>query len=591
MNVPILSMRIAAERDIVVARQRVRSIAQLLGFDRQDCVRIATAVSEVARNAFGYANGGKIDTALSGKTAPQVFMITVSDSGPGIAHLDEVLAGSYRSPTGMGLGLVGARRLMDGFDIASGPTGTTVVLKKFLPARSPLLGPREIANLTEQLARERSTDPWEELQRQNQELLGALEELRRRQTELLELNRELEDTNRGVVALYAELDDRALHLQRADELKRRFLSNMSHEFRTPLHSVIALARLLSDHVDGPLTSEQEKQVGYIDQAARGLLDLVNDLLDLAKVEAGRTDVRPTEFAVVDTFSALRGMLRPLLNNERLRLVFEDPADAPVLYTDEGKLSQILRNLISNALKFTDSGEVRVSCTVVETPRETPRAVFCVTDTGIGIATGDLPRIFEEFGQLDSPVQHRVKGTGLGLPLSRQLARLLGGSLEVESTLGVGSTFTLTIPAHFAMPSGIAADDPWSPQPGMVPVLVIDDDPVDRFLVEKHLRNSRYQMMSASSLREARQWLERAEPQAYVLDVALRGEDTWGLLAELKSNPATLRRPVVLVTQTDDEPKARSLGADAYFSKPLDPTLLVRELDRLTGAVERAPSAG
>jgi signal transduction histidine kinase len=200
---------------------------------------------------------------------------------------------------------------------------------------------------------------------------------------LAELNQELRDTNRGVVALYAELDERADHLRRADELKSKFLSNMSHEFRTPLNSVLALSRLLLARTDGELTPEQEKQVQFIRKAAESLTELVDDLLDLAKVEAGKTVVTPVEFKAGELFGALRGMLRPLLVGDAVALIFEE-ADVP-LYTDEGKVSQILRNFLSNAIKFTENGEVR--------------------STGIGIAEADLGVIFDEFGQVTHPMRY------------------------------------------------------------------------------------------------------------------------------------------------------------------------------------------
>src|SRR5438270_3325212 len=176
-------------------------------------------------------------------------------------------------------------------------------------------------------------------------MLAQLQELQDRQEALAQLNQELHDTNRGVVALYAELDERADHLRRADELKSKFLSNMSHEFRSPLNSILALSGLLTDQMDGPLSGEQSQQVGYIRRAAHDLLELVNDLLDLAKVEAGKLEAKPIEFEVADLFGALRGMLRPLLLNKSVDLIFQDTGDIPSLYSDEGKISQILRNFI------------------------------------------------------------------------------------------------------------------------------------------------------------------------------------------------------------------------------------------------------
>src|ERR1700728_1792643 len=357
----ILTLAIACERDTVAARQRARQIARLLGFDPQDQTRISTAVSEIARNAFNYAGGGRVEYSIEGRTSPQLFIVKIKDSGPGVRDLENILEGRYKSSTGMGMGILGARRLMDQFQIESTPgKGTTIWLKKLLPRRTSVWKPQDLPGLAASLASEGPQDAFQELQHQNQELLNALEEIRTRQIELTRLNRELEDTNRGVVALYAELDEKADHLRRADELKSRFLSNMSHEFRSPLNSILALSGLLLDRSDGDLSTEQQLQAEYIRKAARELLELVSDLLDLAKVEAGKIEVRSIEFSVGYLFSALRGMLRPLLLNQSVDLVFEDAGHIPTLFSDEGKISQILRNFISNALKFTEKGEVRVS---------------------------------------------------------------------------------------------------------------------------------------------------------------------------------------------------------------------------------------
>ena len=237
------------------------------------------------------------------------------------------------------------------------------------------------------------------------------------------LNRELEDTNRGVVALYAELDERADYLRRASELKTKFLSNVSHEFRTPLNSIISLARLLMDKMDGDLTTEQEKQVRYIESSARDLQEMVNDLLDLAKVEAGKIKIRAKTFEVQELFSALKGMLEAAAGGQqRGGAGLRGPASFRPLRTDEGKVSQIVRNLISNALKFTPDGHVTVCA---ECARKN-RVLFEVADTGIGIPPEHHETIFQEFSQVENPLQERHRGTGLGLPLCRNLAILLGG---------------------------------------------------------------------------------------------------------------------------------------------------------------------
>ena len=597
MASPLLTVAVRYEQDVVLARQRTRHIAKELGFDSQDQTRLATAVSELARNAFGYAGGGKVEFSIEGATAPQVFLIRVKDEGPGIAHLKQILEGRYQSHTGMGLGIIGARRLVDQCDIDTNPTrGTDILLKKLLPRRIPHVTPKRSAEIAATLAAQRPESPFDEVKQQNQELLGALAEARDRQEELARVNQELEDTNRGVVALYAELDERANHLRRADEIKTSFLSNMSHEFRTPLNSILALSQLLLERADGELTGEQEVQVGFIRKGAESLLELVNDLLDLAKIEAGKIEVQPIEFAVSNLFSALRGMLRPLLVGESVQLVFDEPRDIPVLYTDESKVSQILRNFIANSLKFTERGEVRVSAKWTESDKT---ITFSVADTGIGIAEADQDRVFEEFTQLDNLVQRKFKGTGLGLPLCRKLATLMGGKIELTSELGIGSTFSLILPVERIkpkeelLPDGLSNLD-WKADEARVPVLFVEDEPQTRLIYENFLRGSVFQMIPAGSVRQARDATKQIEARAIVLDILLRGEDAWKWLAELKTDAATRHIPVLVATTVEDERKGYALGADEYCVKPLKREALLRSLERLTGAsraVEKQETTG
>jgi signal transduction histidine kinase/CheY-like chemotaxis protein len=564
---PIVTLAIETENDVVVVRQRARRIAELLGFERQDQTRIATSVSEIARNAFGYACGGRVEFMIDQTQAPQLFRVRVSDKGPGIANLQTILEGQYRSQSGMGLGLIGARRLMDHFKIETVPgEGTIVELGQHLPRRAGQLTQAKLSEIASTLKQETSSDPLEALREQNRELIQSLDEIRRRDEESKQLNQELGDTNRGVVALYAELDERAEQLRNASELKSRFLSNMSHEFRTPLNSILALSRMLFDRIDGDLTAEQERQIGYIRRSAESLLELVNDLLDLSKVEAGKVDVKPTRFSVQSLFGALRGALKPLLTSSTVELTFDAGDDIPELTTDEAKVAQILRNLISNALKFTENGEV---CASARYDSESGAAIFAVRDTGIGIAPEDKERIFEEFSQVDTRLQKKVKGTGLGLPLSRSLAELLGGTVHVESVVGQGSVFILTIPAMFG--AGAAVEISISTDSTRKRVLIIDDDETFRYVMKQIIRNeSQYEVFEASDggdgLRQARD----EQPDVIVLDLQMPNLNGFTVLQELNADHRTSIIPVIVSTSLsiDAELKARLPVGTRVISKNL-----------------------
>jgi signal transduction histidine kinase len=270
-------------------------------------------------------------------------------------------------------------------------------------------------------------------------------QLANQEQEIAALRAELAETNAGVLALYAELDENAVQLREAADLKSRFLSYMSHEFRTPLASITSISDILISGMDGPLTAEQQRQVQFVRGSVRELTEMVDDLLDLAKVDAGRISISPEWFEMVDLFSALRGMFKPIVGAGSVSLIFEEAESIPRFYTDDKKLSQILRNFISNALKFTAEGEVRVTAALMDEGR----VEFAVSDTGIGIARDHLPVLFSDFVQIDTRIQKRLRGTGLGLSLAKKFAELLGGSVAVSSEIGRGSRFSVLIPLRYA----------------------------------------------------------------------------------------------------------------------------------------------
>jgi signal transduction histidine kinase len=442
MNRPkLLTVAIRGDDDVVVARQRARLIGATLGLDVQDQTRLATAVSELARNVQQYAGEGQATFEIEDGGDGRLLVVAVSDRGPGIPHIQQVLDGTYVSPTGLGIGLTGARRLSDRFDIVTNPGGgTTVTIAKRVTAVASDFA-TVVKAVTAAIASAKGSGVTEELRDQNQALLFALTDLENQKIEADRLNKELEETNRGVVALYAELDERAEDLKRASESKSRFLSMINHELRTPLTSVLNLSRLLLDRMDGELTAEQERQIQFIRNSVLSLTEMVNDLLDLAKIEAGKTTLKIAPVSVAEMIAGLRGVFRPVMQSDIVALVFDDADPSLRLCTDEGKLTQVLRNFIANAVKFTEQGEIRLRFDISNDERIT----FEVSDTGIGIAPADQETIFAEFTQLDNQKQRRLKGTGLGLSLARRIASLLGGDVGVRSEVGVGSTFWICLP--------------------------------------------------------------------------------------------------------------------------------------------------
>jgi signal transduction histidine kinase/ActR/RegA family two-component response regulator len=381
---------------------------------------------------------------------------------------------------------------------------------------------------------------------QNHEVIRLLNELRTREgelrdreEELAQLNQELKETNRGVMVLYSELEDRAQELQQVSEMKTRFISGVSHELRTPLNSIVSLAGLLIRRIDGDLTAEQEKEVLFIQRSAQNLTEMVNDLLDLAKIEAGKVTVKLSEFTIGEFFSALRGMFRPLAANDNVQLIFEENSlEAVRLSTDEGKLAQILRNFISNALKFTECGTVRVHAEL--TAENGVR--FAVEDTGVGIADENKEVVWREWEQVEADQRPRHKGSGLGLPLAKQLATLLGGSVWLESKVGEGSAFYLEIPRAVVPSEAIEIIEPAKT------ILVVDDDEVARYILRRNLITlTSAELVEAVSVADARRSLTVCHPSLILLDIVMPEENGLVFAEELRSAPETKNIPIVLVS--------------------------------------------
>jgi signal transduction histidine kinase len=390
------------------------------------------------------------------------------------------------------------------------------------------------------------TDPLEELRRHNGELFETLESLRARQEDLQRANLELEDTNRGVmamfqelsaeleqtnigvVALYAELERTNDELRRADDARLRLYSSVGHELKTPINAIASLSALLAREADGPLSQEQRHQVELIASAAQSLGSVVGDLLDLARAQSHRVELRLEPCDVVEILASLVALLRPLANpGVVLRL---DTSVAPLtIWTDKEKLTQIVRNLLSNALKFTTSGEI------VVVPRvEGDLLELVVRDTGVGIPPAEQERIFDEFVQVPGPHQIGHRGSGLGLALVRQLTELLGGTVGVESEVGRGAQFCVTIPVR-----GGAGARPR--------VLLVDDDVAFRYVARRLLERCGAEVFEATDGTSGLAAMRREEPDLVLLDLHLPDMSGESILDLRATEPDLRVIPVAVVS--------------------------------------------
>lgn len=303
----------------------------------------------------------------------------------------------------------------------------------------------------------------------------------------------------------------------------------------------SVAESIDDHQQDAVRLRQRRKP----ISAESLLEMVNDLLDLARVEAGKTLVRPSRFAVANLFGALRGVLRPLQVNDAVDLIVEDASALPPMHTDEAKVAQILRNFVSNSLKFTERGEVRISARLSASGAS---VIFAVSDTGIGIAPENSDLIFQEFAQVEGSIQRRFKGSGLGLPLSRGFAELLGGRVWLESAVGKGSTFYAEIPLEYRGSPGETAAPVTAPasSPGGCDFIVIDDEEVSRYLIRQSLGPG-INLLEAPDGPSGIDLARRQSPRAILLDLRMPGMNGIEVLRELKADASTRDIPVVIVT--------------------------------------------
>ena len=385
-----------------------------------------------------------------------------------------------------------------------------------------------------------------------------------------------------------ELEVKRAQVEEADRLKSEFLSNMSHELRTPLNSILALSQLMINRGTGQDLNKEKQYLEIMERNGQHLLSLINDILDLTKIESGRMEIYPEPFSVNELLEECLQTTLPVARNKGVDVVKVLENDFRMV-SDRGKISQILLNLVSNGVKFTEQG--RVTITVRNTPDQVE---FRVQDTGVGIEAAEQSLVFDEFRQVDGSTTRRHEGTGLGLAISRKLARLLGGDITLESARGKGSTFTLVLPAKLSdtLPSGpMSAVEPskYGSAPLEKTILIIDDEKEVCGLMQMHLEQAGFNVVSTTSPEKGVELARQLKPYAITLDLLMPEQDGWEVINKLKADPETAGIPVIIVSVSDERDTGVALGASGYLLKPVDPErllTLLREvaLDRPEGRI-------
>jgi CheY-like chemotaxis protein/signal transduction histidine kinase len=424
----------------------------------------------------------------------------------------------------------------------------------------------------------------EELESQQEELRQTNDDLKEQAEELEAQRRALELSNGELETARRGLEQKAAELTTVSDYKSQFLANMSHELRTPLNSMLLLSNMLADNEGRNLTAKQIEYARTIHTAGRDLLVLINQVLDLSKIEAGKHELRVTDVALRDLITHIERVFTPLARDKQLGFAVEVAPDVPsTMNTDKQRLEQILNNLLGNAIKFTERGDVtlRVSTAAAANPSRGDGVVFAVSDTGLGIARADQARIFAPFEQVDAAIDRRYGGTGLGLSISRELAQLLGGELSLESTPGKGSTFTLHLPlrAPVPMPAGPGAQAPGvsaaapaasasrASADRKLSLLVIEDDRRFAEALADVVHGQGIDCLLAFDGRSGVRMARDKQPAGIILDIKLPDVDGWQVMAELREDDATARIPVHFISALSAAERGLALGAVGYLTKP------------------------
>jgi signal transduction histidine kinase/DNA-binding response OmpR family regulator len=549
-------IRLQHRTAIYDARNKLRSLANALGFDAMEATRLAIAVSEATRAMRCDRHEPRIRVALGMELSPPQLVLDFEarDDAPELIGLLGFFDGS-RSTTADGFqGIRAFKRL-----------------------------PRSKIHANEVFVAEQSA----RIQNPSREELA--EEIQQKNRELEQHSAALEQT---VAQRTEELKQAMEAAEEANRAKSGFLANMSHELRTPMNAIIGYSEMLMEDAEDEGNEEAVDDLKKIHGAGTHLLSLINDVLDLSKIEAGKIDLYLETFEIGSLVQGVVSTIDTLVKKNGNRLQVEVDPSLENMHADVTKVRQALFNLLSNAAKFTHAGEIGLRVHEERVGGES-WVHMSVSDSGIGIAADKIDHVFEEFSQADDSTTRNYGGTGLGLPISRRFCQMMGGDIRVTSTVGRGSTFTIELPlvVEEVRPDSAASTEspsPVTPMPGDEPVvLVIDDDPNALELLGRTLQGAGVRVVTAATGQAALDLARTLRPAAITLDVLMPNMDGWEVLRELKAGALTRDIPVIMVTMTDDRNLGYALGASEFLSKPVQRDQLIELLGRYaTGSGKR-----